>query len=61
MENKALGKGLSALITKNHSEAVPIKEPSSLELIHLEMLHMLKQFPFWGIDFSLGRIMMKLN
>ena len=32
MENKALGKGLSALITKNHSEAVPIKEPSSLEI-----------------------------
>jgi len=32
MENKALGKGLSALITKNHSEAVPIKEHSSLEI-----------------------------
>jgi len=32
MENKALGKGLSALITKNPSEGVPIKQSSSLEI-----------------------------
>ena len=58
MENKVLGKGLSALISKKPSESILIKKFPVWKLIHLGTWHMLKQFPFWRIDFSQDKIMM---
>ena len=61
MENKVLGKGLSALITRKPSESILKKKFPVWKLIHLGILRMLKQCPFWKIDFSQDKIMMNPN